>query len=286
MRYQRWITLGGLAIAFSGCATLPHNNVLLFGTDTKVALDISTSATSGGAPQITLGYRRAEATWMPLVVNKQSCDGSGCSVETLEIESGKADTIKYQGKKTTTIFEDGDRTKPKSEVVVEDSYSVFASFGAKFSGEGNSTSVQGSGGLAQFFATGIAAQKLAENDGVEDVLKVSTPSERELKSAQEGAEQANNALAEIASAEAEARGVINKSVAECLTRGEATREKFHDDLPDSIKTPDEAKDFSLERINALADEDSVRRWMKGLIRDERVTVEMTVRTKTCSPTEA
>ena len=70
MRYSG-IGLAGLAILAAECLQQPNNNVLLFGTDTKVALDVSSSATSGGAPQITLGYRRAEAVWMPLVVNEQ-----------------------------------------------------------------------------------------------------------------------------------------------------------------------------------------------------------------------
>lgn len=66
-------------------------------------------------------------------------------------DSDVTDASKLQG-------EDGD---------TKDSYSVFASFGAKFSGGVTGTEAKASGGLAQFFATGIAAQKLADNPGIE-----------------------------------------------------------------------------------------------------------------------
>ncbi|WDF72309.1 hypothetical protein [Novosphingobium sp. KACC 22771] len=47
---------------------------------------------------------------------------------------------------------------------VQDSYSVLASFGAKFEG-GTINGATAKGGLAQYFATGVAAQLLALNGG-------------------------------------------------------------------------------------------------------------------------
>lgn len=169
-----------LAAGVAGCAQLPHNNVLLFGTDTKVALDVSSSATSGGAPQITLGYRRAEAVWMPLAVNDQDCPttGEACRVKTAT-ETRQTTTNEtvtgpalYQGTTTTTTEKDGTEV---TTVVHQDSYSVFASFGAKFTSSATGTQAEASGGLAQFFATGVAAQKIAENPNLDEALKLNSP---------------------------------------------------------------------------------------------------------------
>ena len=43
----------------------------------------------------------------------------------------------------------------------QDSYSVLASFGAKFGGKSSGTTPEASVGIAQYFATGVAAQLLA-----------------------------------------------------------------------------------------------------------------------------
>lgn len=185
MHRKLGLLLASSALAgMAACAQLPHNNVLLFGTDTKVALDISSSATSGGAPQITIGYRRAEAAWMPLVINDTDCPDDfkePCRFKTAKktirrtLANGDVVTelepIKYTG--TTKV----ETTKGDDRIVTTttDSYSVFASFGAKFSGSAGAADVQGSGGLAQFFATGVAAQKLAGNPNVEAALKVNNP---------------------------------------------------------------------------------------------------------------
>lgn len=212
--YCRGLVLSGLAALLGGCANLPHNNVLLFGTDTKVALDISSSATSGGAPQITIGYRRAEAVWMPLAVNDHVCEGSNgnCKVETAKrtitagnnpkvtLDDGEVklerdpanpgdiginEPIRYRGYMKET----------KGDTVVSerrDAYSVFASFGAKFSGEATQSEAKASGGLAQFFATGIAAQKLAQSPSVDAILKVASGDEAKAVKAQAEAEKVKN----------------------------------------------------------------------------------------------
>ncbi|MEM6624630.1 MAG: hypothetical protein AAF674_20600 [Pseudomonadota bacterium] len=182
-----------LILAFmmlTGCANIPHNNVLLFGTDTKFALDISSAATQGGAPQITIGYRRAEAVWMPLVANRQTCDAQGNCQTTTALSGEGTGGVEVM---TGEDFETGDG---------KDAYSVFASFGAKFSGEASVGEVSGSGGLAQFFATGIAAQRLAANPGVEAALKINNPG---AAGAEADAKQAevDKTLAEVRLAELE-----------------------------------------------------------------------------------
>ena len=188
------IGLIALAALAAGCMQQPHNNVLLFGTDTKVALDVSSSATSGGAPQLTLGYRRAEAVWMPLVVNDYTCVGNDpnqCTAKTAYEEEKVTDAngvvterkfpSEYTGETVVKTTSGGSTTVEKTE---RDAYAVFASFGAKFAGEATGTNAQASGGLAQFFATGVAAQRLAESDGVADILKVANQGEAAAREAE------------------------------------------------------------------------------------------------------
>lgn len=146
-------------LALSGCSSLgDHNDVLLFGTDTKFALDVSADATSGGTPSVTLGYKRKEAVWMPLLTNGV-CRAKAPPSYCLSASRKEADTSRYIGSAGTGASER------------KDAYSVFASFGANLKGD-SSTSAHATVGLAQFFATGIAAQKLAENPQAANVLAV------------------------------------------------------------------------------------------------------------------
>ena len=173
-----------IAATLQGCANASHNNVLLFGTDTKFGVDVSTEATQGGAPEITVGYKRREAVWMPLVVNDQNCTGAqgqtGDPACTTSTRSG--DSALFTG-------EGGDDSK--------DAYSVFASFGAKFGANANAgdRNANAEGGLAQFFATGIAAQRLGGNPQVQQVLSVQSATSKDVAAAK--------AEAALAKAEAE-----------------------------------------------------------------------------------
>lgn len=119
-----------------GCATPKHSNTLIFGTNTKFALDVS--ADTSGSPGITVGYKRQEAVWMPLLANVD--------------EKGKPADCKDE--KCLFTGTTGSQTE-------KDTYSVLASFGATFSGDTTGGAKAG-GGLAQYFATGLAARKLAE----------------------------------------------------------------------------------------------------------------------------
>src|ERR1700730_9947422 len=72
MRVDRLDILGIVlffAIAASGCAVPQHSNTLLFATNTTVALDVSANATTA-APNITIGYKRQEMAWVPLLANQ------------------------------------------------------------------------------------------------------------------------------------------------------------------------------------------------------------------------
>lgn len=187
-RIGRAIALAASVTA--GCTQIPHNDVVVFATNTKLALDIASSPTAGNVPTFTLGYKREEGVWMPLVVNGQSsvplsgapgCKTKGecasvvsaaqqmfaeCMAQPGETGAsclaGALSGIKYVGS------EDGRR----------DTYSVFASFGADLgAAEG------GRAALSQFFATGIAAQKLSENKMIIDALSLPDPGLQAVKRA-------------------------------------------------------------------------------------------------------
>lgn len=141
----------------SGCSSAPrHSNTLIFGTSTKVALDVSQDTTGGVG--VTLGYKRHEAVWMPLLANSESggnlvpttCTDNPCKV--FQGTTGSAGTAAGAG--------------------AVDTYSVLATFSGSAAG-GAGSSVEGgtspgakaSGTLAQYFATGIAARLLAQTGG-------------------------------------------------------------------------------------------------------------------------
>ena len=139
--------IGFFAIcALAGCSAPKHTNTLIFGTDTKVALDVSQDPT--GALGITLGYKRKEAVWMPLLAN-ETVDGkpAKCSDDACRRFVGKTGEGEPSGKDA------------------EDTYSVLATFKGNGGGSASGAAgvgVKGNAELAQYFATGFAARILAE----------------------------------------------------------------------------------------------------------------------------
>ncbi|MBM4056227.1 MAG: hypothetical protein FJ264_16480 [Planctomycetes bacterium] len=125
-------------VIISGCA-VKHSDVMLFGTNTKYGLSIAMDQPES-TPHINVGYKRREFVWMPLVANGAD------SVIQKKVATASAQDLKYLGKEPTGK---------------EDTYSVLASFGANFKASG----AAGGGGIAQYFATGMAARKLAEVGG-------------------------------------------------------------------------------------------------------------------------
>lgn len=135
-----------LCFLLLGCTSTPqHTNVLVFGTNTKLALDLSQDATSGIG--ITLGYKRLEAVWMPLLPNQANDAGGGLKPSSCDKET---DCPKFIG---------------KDDKGQHDTYSVLASFGSKLGAgvdaAGKDAKVNGE--IAQYFATGLAARILAQN---------------------------------------------------------------------------------------------------------------------------
>lgn len=138
------------SLALLGCSTPKHTNVLIFGTNTKFAFDVSQDPTSGVG--VTLGYKREEAVWMPLMPNEKTGPVDCKDVPSVDGKTGALRTCdKYVG----TSGDD------------RDTYSVLASFGANVDGRATATdaSAQAKGSIAQYFATGWAARALAQNGG-------------------------------------------------------------------------------------------------------------------------
>jgi hypothetical protein len=142
-RFRKITMFIALPLLVTGCANQPHNDVLIFGTNTKVAFDVSSDPANAGTPSFTLGYKRQEIALVPLKANGTLVKDDGTTDDTV----GE----KYIGT-------DGTKT---------DTYSVFASFGGEF---GSGT--QNKAALSQFFATGIAAQNLGDNSAAAKMISV------------------------------------------------------------------------------------------------------------------
>lgn len=145
-------------VALSGCVQATrHSNTMIFGTNTSFGIKVGTSPAQ--VPSINVGYDRQEAVIMPLVANTREREASKNALSPCNVEG---DVSVGEGGKYAV--------HPCSLVAVRgkamDSYSVLASFGANFDGSANSGGTAGvKGGLAQYFATGMAAQILALNGG-------------------------------------------------------------------------------------------------------------------------
>jgi hypothetical protein len=158
------IELSAFGILLAGCQMLDHSNTLIFATNTNFGIQVGTDATS--VPTVNIGYRRQEGVIMPLVSNVKDSEGKRlpCFASDPGGKGGRpparASAIKTPEEcKLVAKNTDGNSQN------LEDAYSVLASFGATFSGQGNGTGAEASGGLAQYFATGAAAQLLAKNGG-------------------------------------------------------------------------------------------------------------------------
>lgn len=160
MHYSRLtqITLlAAIPVFVGGCANMPHNDVLIFGTNTKVAFDVSADPANAGSPNFTLGYKRQEIALVPLRANG-----------TLVTENGTIG-ITEEGRKYIGI--DDKR---------QDTYSVFASFGANFA-----AGTKNEAALSQFFATGIAAQHLGQSLTAASMVSVQPVNARVLEQQEE-----------------------------------------------------------------------------------------------------
>jgi len=150
--YRRYgfLLIASTVLASGWTLTVRHSNTLLFATNTQVALSVGTNATA--QPDVTIGYKRQEAVVMPLVANyAPNPKEPGKLVPCKSPQGPPAPECLIIGKNGTAN--------------AQDSYSVLASFGAKFGGRTDGTAPEASVGIAQYFATGVAAQLLAATGG-------------------------------------------------------------------------------------------------------------------------
>jgi len=183
-----WIAVMVLA---TGCSTPKHSNALIFATNTKFGIDISYDQKTQ-EPNLVVGYKRQEGVWMPLLANLGP-DGLTPGVTEARRSPKKPPGTLASDKVAVTTASTTERVQPASMPVIGangpdeapvgtlfvgleekngatkpnvDTYSVLASFGAKFSAKGASTSgAEAGGALAQYFATGLAARELAREGG-------------------------------------------------------------------------------------------------------------------------
>lgn len=264
------LLLGGAA-SLSGCITHkdhnPHNDVLIFGTTTKLGVDVSAPVQNGAVPEFTVGYKRLEAVWMPLKPQAET----NTVTESVTLPGGQtgreARTQPHtRTLATTQVVQRGDvpnhdlvRDKYVSvssgvsadkggQLLELDTYSVFASLGAK----GGLGFNNASGYLAQFFATGIAAQRLGTNPSISEALNAKAP---EAAAAKAGMTTAVKVLvdagiaqdeAEKLAKEAEARqALVIKEVATAVSCVQAWAGK----PPENLVAPADASVIQKNSIN-------------------------------------
>lgn len=144
----------GTLTSLTGCVQATrHSNTMVFGTNTTFGIKVGT--TTGEVPEIIVGYDRQEAVIMPLVAN--TVDNSTSPSNRLK-PCDLTQSVTVNGTSDFAVH-------PCSLVAVNgkalDSYSVLASFGAQY----DAGTRGAAGGLAQYFATGVAAQLLAATGG-------------------------------------------------------------------------------------------------------------------------
>lgn len=156
--YRRFLALVAVGGSLTACAQMPrHSNTLVFGTNTSFGLSVTAEATN--TPGITVGYKRQEGVIVPLVANTTDNGKTmgPCGLTSSSPGGQSADRLAgsclLQGR------------SPTPDGSARDSYSVLASFGAKFDANANKTDPRANGQIAQYFATGLAARALAENGG-------------------------------------------------------------------------------------------------------------------------
>lgn len=144
-------------LCVSGCASNHH---LVFFTNTTIGVEIGSEPSNGSPAKFIIGYKRQEGVIDPLIPDytfyKNSSDEGGVTKSSLDKldEPVNGDTNIVMTPQGTAVPNGG----------VTRAHSVLAkmNFGATGGGSGASA--------AQFFATGRAAELLAESDGITAAL--------------------------------------------------------------------------------------------------------------------
>jgi hypothetical protein len=144
--------------ALSGCVQMTrHSNTLVFGTNTSFGIKVGADATA--TPGITVGYSRQEAVIMPLVANTADNGRTQAPCPQVVVD-GTVSVLELPASCRLVGTDSRNHT---------DTYSVLASFGARFGSELESGNAALNGQIAQYFATGIAARLLAEKGGASTI---------------------------------------------------------------------------------------------------------------------
>ena len=141
----RRIALAALTLGLTACTQMTkHSNTLVFGTNTSIGVNVGTNAAQ--TPTIQIGIQRQEVAIVPLLANTTTVTGG---------DLGPCSTSIPDCKFVAT-----------HNSADADSYSTIASFGGE---AGSEVDAGGKAGgkvkIAQYFATGIAAQYLAISGG-------------------------------------------------------------------------------------------------------------------------
>ncbi len=209
------------ALALAACETPRHSNTLIFGTNTKVAFDVSSDQITQ-TPSLTLGYARQEGVWMPLMPNVADQQGTLIPCEGGITTTTLSDGTRIVNAETGGAGDSCSKFVGKNGSHDEDTYSVLASFGADFAGgagaDASGGEARGAAGIAQYFATGMAARKLAEAGSR---LVSVQPTDEELFEGLKQAQQERLGISnqELMRFEKEQAGLVAQFMAKCAPGG-------------------------------------------------------------------
>lgn len=233
---NRWVRLLAtiMAVMMLGACTqmIKHSNTLVFGTNTTIGLKVGRDA--GQVPAVQIGFDRQEVAIVPLLANV-SDDNSKKLIPCLNEDINKC------------------HFRATSDGENNDAYSTIASFGAQSAaggGEGEANM-----NVAQYFATGIAAQKLAISGGANVVA--AGPGSEKIAEAAIVAAEARKAEQEAIKARAESRldaGLIAAKATLFDTSGNVTKEKREQLvilMNDATCSNDDLDDFDGRSIDVL-----------------------------------
>lgn len=144
----KFVGIGMLTVALGACSQMTkHSNTLIFAVNTTSGLKVGTDEKQ--IPGIQIGHSRQELAFVPVVAN-----------------TGTSSTDQGDLKPCPDSYVEKCKLIGTHDGVNEDSYSTIASFGSKKGASVDSTgAIRGEVAIAQYFATGVAAQYLAVTGG-------------------------------------------------------------------------------------------------------------------------
>lgn len=89
-RFKQVIVFASILVVFAIAGCAGHNDVMLFGTNTKYGLSIAADQPEM-TPHVNLGYKRQEFVWMSLIAN-----GAGSVIQE-KVGTANAKDLKYLG---------------------------------------------------------------------------------------------------------------------------------------------------------------------------------------------